>query len=185
MAQTDSLHEEVERFKETLNKYSISVQNAEKRDEVILQRTTYDSLLSILANQHEMLQKANIEIESIRQRLLSSDVQPLVSSDTIYFSIGSAALTENGKESIRRFVEANGTTKVYLINGHADPTGSKKSNQWISKLRALSVKKYMVVQLKLNEKNITANYYGSEKRVCDTNGASCNTHNRRVEMRAK
>lgn len=186
LAQSDSALTEITRLKETLNQYSAKMNLAENRNEIMLQKTTYNSLIALLFSQHEMLDKANKEIEDIRKRLLKSDHSASSkTSDVIYFRIGAVALTESGIDEIKRFVEANGATKEYIINGFADQTGSDKSNQWLSKRRALSVKEYLVSDLKLNEKNITINYYGSEKKVCETNDASCNSQNRRVEMYVK
>jgi outer membrane protein OmpA-like peptidoglycan-associated protein len=163
-SQNDSALAEIAKFRQTLNGYAAA------KPAVTLQKATYDSLLNLLTMQQQQIVQAHKDIDALRKRMVNTSTAGAIEStaekNTVYFSSGSFRLTQEGETLIKQFVGSNGKDKL-------------------SEGRAVEVKQYMVVQLKMKSNQITANFHGSERPICTNNDNSCNKLNRRVEIRVK
>jgi outer membrane protein OmpA-like peptidoglycan-associated protein len=182
-AQSDSALAEILKMRQALNGM-IPSGGASDKGSVTLHRTTYDSLITLLASQKQALDYSQKEIESIRKRLASVDkVTALtIETGTIYFAPGSYSLTNDAIQTIQLFVKKNGIDKKLLLEGYADPSGTSNINETLSRQRALAVRQYLITGLRINPEKIKTNSYGSNKRICETLDEGCNQRNRRVEI---
>jgi outer membrane protein OmpA-like peptidoglycan-associated protein len=182
-SQNDSALAEIAKFRQTLNGYAAA------KPAVTLQKATYDSLLNLLTMQQQQIVQAHKDIDALRKRMVNTSTAGAIEStaekNTVYFSSGSFRLTQEGETLIKQFVGSNGKDKSYSVDGFTDPLGTKEENGQLSEGRAVEVKQYMVVQLKMKSNQITANFHGSERPICTNNDNSCNKLNRRVEIRVK
>ena len=69
-----------------------------------------------------------------------------------------------------------------ILKGHTDNIGSKAYNMRLSKVRANSVKLYMVKQFGVKRCRIAAFGYGFSKPIADNNTEEGCQKNRRVEI---
>ncbi len=102
----------------------------------------------------------------------------------IYFPVGkdhivpdNYALLSKVRKAIRTFGEPN-----VVIEGHTDNTGSDAVNAQLSQNRAEAVRQYFIANGTLNEKNVGAVGYGSERPLAPNNTAEGRAINRRIDI---
>jgi len=99
--------------------------------------------------------------------------------EQVYFEFNKHELDKNAKmilNKIAKFLVEN-KGKDIEINGHADERGSDRYNLKLSKKRAESVMKYLVIK-GVNQNRLTANGFGESQKV-----SSSHEENRRVEFK--
>jgi outer membrane protein OmpA-like peptidoglycan-associated protein len=101
----------------------------------------------------------------------------------ILFDTGSAVLKPEAIEQIEKVgdILAKYSDDRVKIEGHADSTGSKKTNEELSLRRADAVKRVLTGR-GVQEKQVTALGMGSTQPVADNATAAGRAKNRRVEL---
>jgi outer membrane protein OmpA-like peptidoglycan-associated protein len=87
----------------------------------------------------------------------------------------------DGLKKVADSMKENPRTKA-ILKGHTDNIGSKAYNMRLSKVRANSVKLYLVKQFGIKRSRIAAFGYGFSKPVADNNTEEGRQKNRRVEI---
>jgi OOP family OmpA-OmpF porin len=87
-------------------------------------------------------------VEDVNQRLTSLDNYEEKYSETIYFAVSSARLTDEGKQKLDKLAQQAKNEKGYIIEaaGYADTTGGGTYNQRLSEARADAVIQYLEQQ---------------------------------------
>ncbi|HXC03531.1 MAG TPA: OmpA family protein, partial [Bacteroidia bacterium] len=150
-AQQDSALSEVTKMRATLIKYQSIPPTPEPEQFVSLKKSTYDSLITMLNNQMQQIDKQHQEMEAIRQRLLNISTgasTDRASSNVIYFETGSAILSREAEADIKNLIHKTGTSGSFMIEGYADVTGAQESNEKLSQDRANAVKYFMITACK-------------------------------------
>jgi len=101
----------------------------------------------------------------------------------IYFESASAKLDPKSVEVLSEIVEvANRCTQFNLtVAGHTDSTGSRKSNQHLSEMRALSVSEYLIKN-NVDRERLSAVGFGETKPLVPNDTPSNRERNRRIEF---
>jgi outer membrane protein OmpA-like peptidoglycan-associated protein len=101
---------------------------------------------------------------------------------TVYFDVSSAELDVVSRDKLMRAakLQAISEAKVYLT-GYADKTGNSEKNLVLSRLRAESVKDFML-SLGIVEENIHMDFKGDSNPVEDGDTQETYAKNRRVEV---
>lgn len=106
----------------------------------------------------------------------------LSDEDAVKFKLGSAELSEDGKQKLNEFAEKlKGENKgVYLeIQGHTDSTGGEELNYRLGDRRAEAVRRYLSKQgIALNRMSTIS--YGEAEPVVENNNRKGRAQNRRV-----
>jgi len=103
-----------------------------------------------------------------------------------YFDSGSAQLKDEQILEIKevaKFISTNNIQRVISI-GHSDSTGTKETNERISKQRAQTVADQLISN-GIDTKLITLKYYGDADPLVKTKPNESNYKNRRVEILLK
>jgi outer membrane protein OmpA-like peptidoglycan-associated protein len=87
----------------------------------------------------------------------------------------------DGLKKVADSMKENPSAKA-ILKGHTDNIGSKAYNMRLSKVRANSVKLYMVKQFGVKRCRIAAFGYGFSKPIADNNTEEGRQKNRRVEI---
>lgn len=108
----------------------------------------------------------------------------IVRLNNIFFEFAKAELLEQSKTELMRIVVfMNKQPKLNVeIHGHTDNIGDTENNLQLSKLRAESVKKYMVNQGILTNR-IVIKYFGKDRPIESNNTLLGRKINRRVEIK--
>lgn len=103
---------------------------------------------------------------------------------TIHFPVGkdlimpdNYALLSQVRKAIRTFSEPE-----VVIEGHTDSTGSTAINAQLSQNRAEAVRQYFIASGALEEQNLTAIGYGSERPLATNDTAEGRAINRRIDV---
>ncbi len=103
--------------------------------------------------------------------------------NNIYYNTNSADLKLESRivlESFANYLKENAELKIE-IQGHTDNIGKEKDNEALSSNRAHSVK-WMLEELGVDGKRITAKGYGSTKPIADNTSEGGRAKNRRTEF---
>ncbi|MEQ1778975.1 MAG: OmpA family protein [Nitrosomonas sp.] len=99
-----------------------------------------------------------IDIEHINTDLNTLSLEPVSLPVRITFDINSANLTSNAKGALDKIGNALKTDRLveysFIIEGHADRSGSFKLNQNLSQARANSVLRYLINQHGINQNRL-------------------------------
>jgi len=87
----------------------------------------------------------------------------------------------DGLKKVADSMKENPRTKA-ILKGHTDNIGTKAYNMRLSKVRANSVKLYLVKEFSIKRARIAAFGYGFSKPVADNNTEEGRQKNRRVEI---
>ncbi len=108
----------------------------------------------------------------------------LVLAASIEFEFAKHFVREEYRDGLKKVADSmkeNPRTKA-ILKGHTDNVGSKAYNMRLSKVRANSVKLYMVKQFGIKRCRIAAFGYGFSKPIADNNTEEGRQKNRRVEI---
>jgi outer membrane protein OmpA-like peptidoglycan-associated protein len=108
----------------------------------------------------------------------------LALASSIEFEFAKHFVREQYRDGLKKVADSmkeNPRTKA-ILKGHTDNIGSKAYNMRLSKVRANSVKLYMVKQFGIKRSRIAAFGYGFSKPVADNNTEEGRQKNRRVEI---
>ena len=118
----------------------------------------------------DQLNRANEENARLRNAIDESNRQPkqtvkkTVASNLIIFRIGSAKLSKEARANLGLLAEAiksSDPNAVYTITGYADAgTGSKKTNERLSKERAEAVRDCLVNEYGVSDSRLRIDYKG-------------------------
>jgi len=105
--------------------------------------------------------------------------------DNIYFKTGKAELTTNSFPTLNKVkrIFIDNPNIVIQIEGHTDSQGSAKYNLKLSQARAESVYRYLIEQLCIPQRQLTAVGFGEEKPIADNKKKEGRAKNRRIEFR--
>jgi outer membrane protein OmpA-like peptidoglycan-associated protein len=104
------------------------------------------------------------------------------------FAFGSAALTENAKGEIDRFLQdLEGSTgsasgRGFVVAGHTDSIGTEEYNYELGQRRADGVAGYLVSEEGVDPTQVRVVSYGASKPVADNSTSRGRRTNRRVEI---
>jgi len=103
---------------------------------------------------------------------------------TVYFESGKNLFKKTTPVKLDEVAEimTKYSTAKFNISGHADSTGSKKSNQELSESRAVAVKDYLVSK-GVSSSNLAAKGFGEDMPIASNNTKSGRSQNRRVEVK--
>lgn len=118
----------------------------------------------------DQLNRANEENARLRNAIDESNREPkqavkkTVASNLIIFRIGSAKLSKEARANLGLLAEAiksSDPNAVYTITGYADAgTGSKKTNERLSKERAEAVRDCLVNEYGVSDSRLRIDYKG-------------------------
>lgn len=121
-------------------------------------------------------------VERIEQQLLDRGV---FRAFEVNFAFGSSTLEPRAT----RTLDAVGSVLerypefVVEIVGHTDAIGSAQFNQWLSRARAVAVRRYLLNAFDLERVRLIVRGYGEERPVASNESAAGRALNRRVEFR--
>ena len=113
-----------------------------------------------------------------------NDDRPRVGA-LIHFDFDSDAIKPESHSLLREYgasFSEDLPDAVFIIEGHADSTGTDEYNKWLSYRRAESVKKFLVRNFDIKSSRLTIEAYG-ERRPRKSNATEAGrAYNRRVEF---
>jgi outer membrane protein OmpA-like peptidoglycan-associated protein len=129
------------------------------------------------------LDKQAKELEQVAETKRTENGVLVSMKSDILFDTGSAVLKPEAIEQIEKVgdILAKYSDDRVRIEGHADSTGSKKTNEELSLRRADAVKRVLTGR-GVQEKQVTALGMGSTQPVADNATAAGRAKNRRVEL---
>jgi len=88
---------------------------------------------------------------------------------TVYFKTNSAVIENKYKTVLNEIAaKANSDSVAFLkIFAYADPPGSKKHNDWLSKQRAMAIETYLRKQTKIGASKIYVTWIGESAEAYD------------------
>jgi len=103
---------------------------------------------------------------------------------SVYFDTAKANISAQGKADLDRIAACSQDALVVQVDvvGKADVRPYKEGNLFLSTLRALSVKDYLVAK-GVNESIIEVSQVGDTQPVCGTRDADCLARNRRADVK--
>lgn len=125
-----------------------------------------------------------IELPKVEEIIDSKKPSDSIISRTVYFNFDQHTLTNKEKNKIDSFFDffpTNSDIEKVELAGYTDSDGSDLYNIELSKLRILSVKKYLVAKLS-DSIDIKMNYFGEQFPKATNNTAQGKALNRRVEL---
>ena len=108
----------------------------------------------------------------------------LVLEKSVTFQMGSAELTEEGKEAlipVKEFLIQKDYITTLRVEGHSDNSLAESVNQTLTEKRALSVCKWLV-ENGIDCKRLIAVGFGSTKPVASNDDPMGKSQNRRIEF---
>ena len=106
----------------------------------------------------------------------TKDLDPL----TVYFGFDQYFLAKLYRAQIDELlVKTKGLRYLIVLEGHADDIGEEKYNLWLSKMRAQTVKKYMI-SVGVDEQTITIDPMGESNPIVPNDSLSNRRLNRSV-----
>ena len=129
------------------------------------------------------LDKQAKELEQVAETKRTENGVLVSMKSDILFDTGSAVLKPEAIEQIEKVgdILAKYSDDRVRIEGHADSTGSKKTNEELSLRRADAVKRVLTGR-GVQEKQVTALGMGSTQPVADNATSAGRAKNRRVEL---
>jgi len=129
------------------------------------------------------LDKQAKELEQVAETKRTENGVLVSMKSDILFDVGSAVLKPEAIEQIEKVgdILAKYSDDRVRIEGHADSTGSKKTNEELSLRRADAVKRVLTGR-GVQEKQVTALGMGSTQPVADNATSAGRAKNRRVEL---
>jgi outer membrane protein OmpA-like peptidoglycan-associated protein len=129
--------------------------------------------------------QANQGVSTVNERVSNLDNYTELEKKTVYFRVGSAALSAADKDTLNQLSQEAQNQKGYVIEvaGFADPTGKAALNQQLSERRAQAVMTYLEEQGNIPIRRIlTPAGLGSTHQVNDNRTAQDRKQNRRVDV---
>lgn len=144
-----------------------------------LLETTLISLINSLKKEQEPTVATNTtDIQALNELIKSSKVEQ------IQFKFNSSIIPDEFKELISGvavLMKTDARIKIQ-VGGHTDNVGKKEYNLSLSKLRAESVKNYLISK-GIESNRISISYFGMDKPIADNATEQGRYLNRRVEMK--
>jgi len=109
------------------------------------------------------------------------DCESMLSLNSVEFALGSAVLTDAGKQAIAQVMMCL-SSNSYNIVGHTDTSGDANANQALSMARATAVREYLNI-LGVNTRDYTVTGKGESEPLIEGNSLEANNRNRRVEFK--
>jgi outer membrane protein OmpA-like peptidoglycan-associated protein len=110
------------------------------------------------------------------------ELSSTLSHERIQFKPGSFHISSNSDFLLKMLaVVARNCNTLITIAGHTDATGNPDSNQRLSELRALAVRKYLVSS-GVAARQLTSIGYGDSKPIYDNSTTEGRDRNRRIEF---
>jgi len=165
----DDVRNRADRAQSAADQASLRAQHAEARaDEVDKRVTAVDSKVSGLDEKVENL-----------------DTYSLVSTVTVNFASGSAALTPQAKAELDSLAAQIQSEKGFVleIQGFTDKVGSPELNRALSQKRADAVRLYLAQKYNIPLHRMFVLGFGMEKPAAANNTRAGRAQNRRVEVR--
>jgi outer membrane protein OmpA-like peptidoglycan-associated protein len=129
--------------------------------------------------------QANQGVNTVNERVSNLDNYTQADKKTVYFRYGSAALTQEDKQTLDQIAQEAKSQKAYVIEvaGFADPTGNASRNQALSEARAQAVMRYLEEQGDIPIRRILPPAgLGTTHQVSDNRTAQDRKQNRRVDV---
>lgn len=103
--------------------------------------------------------------------------------NNVFFESGKAELLDISRAELQRVVTFLNNQKDLKIeiHGHTDDIGTSKSNEALSRLRAMAVKRF-ITRHNISDDRISIKYFGESKPISDNNSEAGRKANRRVEI---
>jgi len=136
-----------------------------------------------------MAQTAITNVNQVSQTLQTSlqnlDNYTLANTVKVYFKVGQANLTQEGKDSLDQSVSsANGMRNIVVeVEGFADRTGSKAYNLELARRRADAVVHYLTVEKNIPLRNVRELGVGSDFPNAENKTRADRKENRRVDVK--
>ncbi len=125
-------------------------------------------------------------VNATNQRISAVDEYVVQTNQTINFKVGSAVLSEEGKQNLDNLAQTALTMKGYLIEvtGFASAEGGEKMNKELSRRRAQAVLDYLIETHNIPLRRIGVSYgFGEKQAVADNSTREGRAQNRRVEVK--
>ncbi|MCA1622460.1 MAG: OmpA family protein [Acidobacteria bacterium] len=125
-------------------------------------------------------------VNATNQRISAVDDYVVQTNQTINFKVGSAVLSEEGKQNLDNLAQTALTMKGYLIEvtGFASAEGGEKMNKELSRRRAQAVLDYLIETHNIPLRRIGVSYgFGEKQAVADNTTREGRAQNRRVEVK--
>ncbi len=161
----------------TLSGFSDSPQVSTKAIQAVSSVSgVFDVLTKISPGSHEAVESTQLE----------KKLQDVIVGKVVEFATGSADLTSNGKAVLDQMVALlkQFPNKPVEISGHTDGEGNHGLNITLSKERAESVRKYLIIQ-GIQASRLFSAGHGPDNPVADNNTEEGRQKNRRIEFHVK
>ena len=131
-----------------------------------------------MTNANQVGQTLQTSLQNLDNYNLSNTVQ-------VFFKVGQAALSPEGKEQLDQAVSNAGNMHNYVIEveGFADRTGSKAYNLDLARRRADTVVRYLTVDKNIPLRDVRMLGVGSEFPNADNKTRAARKENRRVDVK--
>jgi len=161
--------------------------SAEKVRYYLLLTSLYGRVVSSRTNTVKIAKEvlySKAKMEKLLERKKGEDVIKFTMASAVLFDFDSVVLKKKAKEILKSLVEFLKQNKRYnvILSGHTDNIGSDRYNLRLSKLRALSVKRYLV-RKGIESKRIKSYGYGERYPIASNRTAEGREKNRRVEFK--
>lgn len=164
----------------------LAVVSAEARGDAKAAQESADDAMAAANNAKSIADDAQARVRSTNARIASLDDYAVKTVATVYFTGGSAALSENSKAELDSFARQAEVEKGFMVEvaGFASSDGSEDSNRRLSKRRADAVIQYLAENYSIPLRRfLTPMGYGESQPVADNATRSGREENRRVEVR--
>lgn len=175
------------------NKY-VGEQIAPVRDRVSETENRVDKLGRRVTTNEDKISKIDVDLRRVDQKAeealagfgkLELKRRLLIDMrEGVHFALNSAELTDEGQQSIDGFTSAldQRQNAVFLIAGHTDNTGPRDFNYELGKQRADAVKRYLIMQKKIDPFRVATVSYGETSPIARNDTRDGRAKNRRIEI---
>lgn len=126
----------------------------------------------------------NRDLSELRDRVANLDDYSVAGESVVYFGYDKDELTDEGKAELDKLVAESDTWKKYFVSveGYTDQIGPEEYNMQLSKRRAESVVRYLVLQHNIPAHRIYTIGLGKNRLVEESKNRDARAKNRRVEV---
>jgi outer membrane protein OmpA-like peptidoglycan-associated protein len=126
----------------------------------------------------------NRDLSELRDRVANLDDYSVAGESVVYFGFNKDELTDEGKAELDKLVTESDTWKKYFISieGYTDQIGPEEYNMQLSKRRAESVVRYLVLNHNIPAHRIYTIGLGKNRLVEEAKDRDARAKNRRVEV---
>jgi outer membrane protein OmpA-like peptidoglycan-associated protein len=181
-ARVDEVAAENARQNESLGKLNADLDETDRQLGATKERVgTVETEITKLGTR---IDATNRDLSELRDRIANLDDYNVAGESVVYFGFNKDELTDEGKAELDKLVAASDTWKKYFISieGYTDQIGPADYNMQLSKRRAESVVRYLVLEHNIPAHRIYTIGLGKNRLVDQAKDRDARAKNRRVEV---